>query len=222
MIGLFQADLPIGRYLWKIILALVVLGVLTEQTVTFSSEPLTFVTEILLFFGYTSLVGSIIAFGLLVIAYLVYVIAFYLFGIKGEFYIFDWFEAFLDLSFVIAIFYTVTGFGTNVMREFGVLGLITELFVGTFNTDVLKKEVVETLEIRLNKSGRVITRLLDQDNQNESIADSSDWLKELHKLRNDGWEIIISNTTKSNFYIILERITNKSRFIRERNKQKRA
>ena len=66
MLGLLQADLPIGHRLWILILTLVVSGSLSKEAVSFSQDPVSFTVEVLLFFGYASLIGALVCLALVV------------------------------------------------------------------------------------------------------------------------------------------------------------
>jgi hypothetical protein len=146
MFGLFQADLPIGNRLWAIILVLVISGALSSGTVTLSEDPVTFVSQTLLFFGYIDVLSGLIMIGPVMIGQII--------GFevsrrrwKGSTYKeavsanrSDTLDEILSrVGFIIAIIIAIPNYGTTQMQVVGVIGLSLLLIVEWLDINLMQK-----------------------------------------------------------------------------------
>jgi len=213
MLGLFQADLPIGHRLWIILLTLVVSGALSNGKVSFSSEPISFVTDTLLFFGAVQVTSAFIA----MIPGTAFKWIERIFersqeksdpyrNAVGAYHHEWWFNPLANVAFVVAIIIMVPSFGTNQVFQLGIFGVGVLLLNELFDLeDIFYIKKTELLELELRESGRIHARLFVSGEQEYQFTVSSGWLSEINHLLSDGWTVLESVNTFQPLKAILTR-----------------
>lgn len=205
MLGLFQAEIPVGRQLWVIILITVIFGWFSALPIANPAEqPVKFASDTLLFFGYVYvfLLAIFVCVGI-PLGVLVYGsqklhqkrakmedgIFQYRFMVKKPY---QWiFSVFGILGIATATLLAARGYGTAAMYSWGKWGLLLSLVLlwfgyapwGTTNILIIHP-------YGLVKTGVVIG---NHGGQFEVELDSN-WLAELTSLLDYGWELVEFNT----------------------------
>jgi hypothetical protein len=216
MFGLFQADLPIGRRLWLIILTLVSFGSLQLINVsTVAVDPAKFVVDVLVFFGYVSLLSSI----LLIIPDFIKKTIYqaidrklektnpYETAVKWRRNRW-WFHSLQDILFIAATLYAAKDFGSATMYEWGFIGLIGVLVDEVVDWDDVYVKTKQVLELHISQGGKIKAKLVRSDDVEEFTVPSANWLLEIQSLKHSGWEVLESNLLGTRKSIILERDAN--------------
>jgi len=191
MFGLFQADLPIKKQLWRVLLVVVLVSAGSTTPFKFSNEPSIALVDVLLFYGHISVI--FIGPGLVV-----QLLAWLATSIERRYAARDsyreltgpldhWWEGTAyEAGFVISAFLATPSFGTETMRSFGMLGIGLILLAEILRDGVLEVSDPQMLEL-LQLGNVIVARALDERGDICKFTLNHDWLSELDRLAKDDW-----------------------------------
>jgi len=187
-----------------VLLVLVISGALSNGSVSFSDNPITFVSQSLLFYGLI----LILTIGIALIPGRI--------GQSIEYeikrhrkkpssyesltltYTSDtWVEILVGISFVVAIFLAISLYDTTEMRSFGILGLALLLNLEVFNINLFYKEQVEL--VRLIDDKGTLSAWLYSSGRQERFKPIAGFLGEIARLTENDWELLDSNGFSATF-----------------------
>ena len=210
MLGLFQADIPIGHRLWIVLLPLVFLGSLTSVPLTLPDvDPVQFVIEILLFFGYVSIISTGILFvpetvrGLVLreLDHRLRKESPYRAVVRSHKSL--WlFRSLPNLAFFVGIIIAIPGFSTPTMETWGTVGLFFLLLEEILDWRDIYKKKKEIIELVADEKGKMCAKLVKDEGIEEFSVDS-EWLTEIRSLLQNGWEMIDCNNSVDSRFAIL-------------------
>lgn len=203
MFGLFQSDLPIGKRLWLLLLALVIGGSLASTALAKVNEsPLLFANDLLLLYGFGSLVESCVS-GLVLFTVGAFVVGkqFTRYKTREEYFYtqtknsIHWLGKLpliiSPIIFVIVVAKIAPSFENPALRKLGILGLllflIAELLVDVGK--VTDKYYHEFLSIQLIGSDEIWGKLATSEEYKE-LHVKADWMKTLAFLCASDWEFV--------------------------------
>lgn len=227
MLGLFQGDLPIGRRLWPILLALVVSGALASEIITFSQDPVQFTIQTLLLFGYIFAISLIITFCIFLILDRTQKIIDERATNRNNYrtliekdLIDIWGSSVVNLAYIASIFIGIAYYDSERVRSLGILGLIFLLLMDIVDNLVFQSEVFEIIELQREPKEKIWARLLSQNRLRYIFFLSSDWAKEISYLMSQGWEVIEISSNEETPYALLRRVKIVSRIDQMREERK--
>ena len=202
MFGLFQSDMPIGKRLWLLLLALVVAGTIASTPLAkVSADPITFTTDLLLLYGLGFLIESLAT---NIIGWLIAYISTQRrrknskpqrpsFFVKLEVPRHISYYVSLAISpfiFVIAVSKITPHFGT-LSRKFGAFGLLLFLIAELLTSikPATHKDHHEFLSLRMISRGEIKGHLADSRDE-EFFDFKANWMKTLAFLAENKWEIV--------------------------------
>lgn len=211
MLGLFQADLPIGKRLWGVLLILVITGSLLNGSITISQDPVEFVVQILLFFGSITIWNFILAYPL---GWIFILVRRNIPSRYSQINTFDslvrrdnsdiWLSLFINVAFVISVIIATKYFETQLGNSMGIVGLIIFLVIELFDISLLFKETKEILEIKLEKNGTVTAKLLYKDGEKIYLF-VGDFLEAVRRVFDSDWKFVQMSASNSEKYAVFER-----------------
>ena len=168
MFGIFQADLPIGRRLWVILLAIIVSGQIRDASTNFTTNPIDFFLNAIYFFGYVFIVSAF--FSILPLLVLSGVDVYrtakneakdpYREAVKSK-NLSVWKDSIFNLAFIITTFVAIPNFGKSSLIASGTLGLAIILLTEVFDLDLLFPSKTEILELKSQQENKMQVMLHD-------------------------------------------------------------
>jgi len=220
MLGLFQADLPIGKRLWSVLLVLVISGALSNGAISLSQDPLKFVIQVLLFFGHITVLSILFAIPLGMVGtviektIMVRRIKQKTFESRIQPDISDnWLLMVLNITFVVAILIAIPEYGSSFASYLGIIGLTIFLAIELFDFNIMFKETIEILEIKSNQNGKVKARLVYNEGD-ESYSVAGGFLHVIRKVEDSNWRLVNIAILSDSSTAIFERSIKRSRLER--------
>jgi len=200
MFGLFQSDLPIGKRLWLLLLALVIAGTISTSPLAKFNDPLLFTIDILLLYGLGYLcecvLSSIISF---CTGYIVVKRDINNFGKEEPFYkktrlSTHWTS---DLSVIVSpilfvlVLVLITPYFGEKSRRFGAFGLFLYL-LAELQASIQSATHKDHHEFLLLESpaGIEIYATTSDSKHIDFFSFKADWMRTLAFLAENGWELV--------------------------------
>jgi len=145
MLGIFQADLPIGRRLWLLALILIVSGLIAGEPIKLLNDPAAFAIALLIYAGHAFLLGVLYSLAPMMLVVILDLVAMYrrsrawgTSSILFEGYRYEWFsDALATLAFILAAVLATVRFGDESLVLTGTIGLIIILIAEAFDLERL-------------------------------------------------------------------------------------
>lgn len=194
MLNLFQAELPIGRRLWLVLLAAVLYEYVVGQRLPLPVDSVELIVGLLVFFGYISVVHLPVflpAYAMFeLILWVKYLRRSQIFRYRA---IVDgpavsWTSAISDATFVIATLFGLPHFGQPAMYRWGPVGLVVLVLVQVLYRG--QPGGYDMAELREHEPGMLNARVVVRGKSAVQSTISGNWMEEVARLVSRHWEIV--------------------------------